>query len=120
MMQDATVVLKYDAILPPTVQCVRTRAVPVDILHFRARVVVTPEDAPHRLPRVERREGRADDHFHADHGPLAAALRPPAPESRPTHRGRDRRHGPRSPSLDGAWLAYRDADGRGVSRCGGP
>jgi hypothetical protein len=89
------------------------RAVPTDILHFRARVLVTPEDAPHRSRGVERRKGRADDHFHADHGPLAAALRPPASESRPTHRRRDRRHGPRSPSLDGAWVART---GKGTSR----
>src|SRR2546427_3997667 len=80
-----------------------SRAVPTDILHSPARVVVTPADAPHRPGGVERREGTADDHFHADHGPPAAALRPPASESRPTHRERDRRHGPRSPSLDGAW-----------------
>ena len=40
--------------------------------------------------------------------------------SRSTHRGRDHRHGPRSPSLDGAWLAGRGADGRGLSGCCGP
>src|SRR5438128_2163018 len=83
-------------------------AKPTDILHLPARVVVTPADAPHRPRGVERREGTADDHFHAEHGPSAAALRPPASESRPTHRGRDRRHGPRSPSLDGAGVAWRD------------
>ena len=77
-------------------------------------------DAPHRPRGVERREETADDRFHADHGPPAAALRPPPSASRPTHRGRDRRHGPRSPSLNGAWLAGRGADGRGLSGCGGP
>jgi hypothetical protein len=30
-------------------------------------------------------------------------------ESRP-NRGRDRRHGPRSPSFDGTWVAARGAD----------
>ena len=74
----------------------------------------------HRPRGVERREETADDRFHADHGPPAATLRPPPSASRPTHRGRDRRHGPRSPSLDGAWLAGRGADGRGRSGCGGP
>jgi len=49
--------------------------------------------APHRPRGVERREGTADDHLHADHGPPAAPLRPPASESRPTDGGRDRRHG---------------------------
>ena len=42
---------------------------------------------------------------HADHGPPAAALRPPPSASRPPHRGCDPRHGPRRPSLDGAWVA---------------
>jgi hypothetical protein len=62
------------------------RAVCTNILHFPARVVVTSEDALHRPRGVEGREGTADDHFHADHGSLAAALRPPASEPRPTHR----------------------------------
>src|SRR6266849_10717910 len=93
-------------------------AVPTDILHFPARVVVTPADAPHRPQGAAQREGTADDHFHADHDPHAAALRSPASESRPTHRGRDRRHGPRSPSLDGSWVAPRGADGRRLSGCG--
>ena len=82
-----------------------------NILHFAARVVVTSEDALplHRARGVERGEGTADDHFHAEHGSLAAALRPPASESRPTHRRRDRRYRPRSPSLDGAGVAWHDA-----------
>ena len=45
------------------------RAVPTDILHFLARVVVTPTDAPYRPRVVERREETADDQVHADHGP---------------------------------------------------
>src|SRR5713101_5449902 len=97
----------------PKTPRVRSGAVPTDILHFPARVVVTPADAALRPRGVERREGTADDHFDADHGPPAAALRPPASESRPTHRVRDCRHGSRSPSLDGAWVAWRGADGRG-------
>ena len=52
--------------------------------------------------------------------PAPAALRPPPSRSRSTHRGRDHRHGPRSPSLDGAWLAGRGADGRGLSGGCGP
>ena len=95
------------------------RAVCTNILHFAARVVVTSEDALHRPRGVERREGTADDHFHADHGSLAAALRPPASEPRPTHRRRDRRHRPRSPSLDGAWVARQDENGCRLSRCDG-
>src|SRR2546421_4144640 len=45
------------------------------------------DSAPDSLARrgVERRVGTADDHFHADYGSPAAALRPPASESRPTH-----------------------------------
>ena len=39
---------------------------------------------------------------------------------RPTHRGPDHRHGSRCPALDGAWVARRDADGRGQSGGGGP
>src|SRR5712691_6583325 len=97
-----------------------SRAVPTDILHFRARVVVTPEDAPHRPRGVEQRKGRADDHFHADHGPLAAALRPPASGSRPTHGGRDDRHGSRGPSLDGPWVARQGTESRGWPRRDGP
>ena len=95
-------------------------AVRTDIRHFPARVVVTSEDALHRPRGLEQREGTVDDHAHADHGSLAAALRPPASESRPTHRRRDRRHGPRSPPLDGACVAPRDADSGGRSGCPGP
>jgi hypothetical protein len=62
-------------------------------------------DARHSPREVEPREETADDRFHADHRPPPAALRPPPSASRPTHRGRDRRHGPGSPSLDGAGLA---------------
>jgi hypothetical protein len=62
------------------------------------------------LPRgVERRDGTADDHPHDDHWARSAALRPPASESRPTHRGHDHRNGPRSPSLDGAGVAWQRA-----------
>ncbi len=56
----------------------------------------------------------------ADQGPPSAALRPPPSASRPLHRGRDRRHGPRRPSLHGAWLVGCGVDGRGLSGCGGP
>jgi hypothetical protein len=105
---------------PPTVAAVEfIGAVPTDILHLPARVVVTPADAP-RPRGVERREGTADDRPHADQSPPAAALRPPASASRPTHWGRDRRHEPRSASLDGAWVARRGADGRRLFGCGGP
>jgi Transposase len=69
----------------------------------------------HRPQGVEPREETADDRLHADYGPPATALRPPPSRSRPTHQGRDRRHGPRSPSLDGAWLAGRRTDGRRLS-----
>src|ERR1700681_889203 len=96
------------------------RAVRTDLPHFPARVVVTPADAPHRFRGVERREETADDQVHADHGPSAAALRPPASASRPPHRRRDHRHGPRRTSLHGAWLAGCGADGRGLSGCVGP
>jgi hypothetical protein len=64
--------------------------------------------------------GTVDDHFHVDHGPPAAALRPPASASRPTHRRHHRRHGPRSPALDGTWVAWRGAHGRRLSRCCAP
>src|SRR6185295_15707704 len=50
---------------------------PGHILHFFVRVVVTSRqtaDAPHRLRGVERRAGRADDHFPAHYGPPAATL----------------------------------------------
>ena len=93
-------------------------AVRTDILHFPARVVVTP--LPIILEESERSEETADDHFHADYGPPAAALRPPASESRPTNRGRDHRHGSRGPSLDGARVAGPGADGRGLPRWCGP
>ena len=47
----------------------------------------------------------ADDQVHADLGPSSAALRPPASESRPPHRERDRRHEPRRSPLDArGWL----------------
>src|SRR5438093_7804358 len=85
------------------------------------RIAVT---SARTLPIVleELSDGRkqADDRFHGDHGPPAAPLRPPPSASRPRHGGRDRRHGPRSPSLDGAWLAGRSTDGRGLSGCCGP
>src|ERR1700681_4900908 len=77
-------------------------------------------DAPHRPESVERRQETTDDQVLADHGPSAAALRPPASESRPAHRRRDRRHGPWRPPFDGAWLAGRGADGRGLSGWCGP
>jgi hypothetical protein len=67
-------------------------AVPTDLRHSPTRVVVTPADAPNRPRGVERREATADDHFHADHGPPAAPLGPPASESPPTYRGRDHGH----------------------------
>ena len=86
------------------------RAVRTDLPHFPARVVVTPADAPHRFRGVERREETADDQVYADHGPSAAALRPPASASRPPHRRRDHRHRPRRPSRDGAWLASTAQD----------
>jgi len=63
--------------------------------------------------------GVTDHHFHAEHGPHATPIRSPASESRPTHRGRDRRHQPRSPPLDGAGMARRAVDGRGLSGRGG-
>jgi hypothetical protein len=62
--------------------------------------------------RVERRKRTADDHVHVDDGPSAAALRPAASESRPTHRGRDHRHGSRGPALDGPWVARQRTKGR--------
>jgi hypothetical protein len=47
----------------------------------------------------------ADDHPHDDHGAPAAALRPPASGSRPTHRGPDSRHRSRVPrSTARGWL----------------
>jgi len=52
--------------------------------------------------------------------PPAAALRPPPSVSRSMHRGRHRRHGPRNPSLNDAWLAGRGADARSVFGCCGP
>src|SRR5437870_11614156 len=39
-----------------------SRAIPTDILHFPARVVVSPTDALNRPRGVERRVGTADDH----------------------------------------------------------
>jgi hypothetical protein len=50
------------------------RAVPTDILDFRARVVVTPTGArivPEELSDVSE---TADDHPHEDHVPPAATL----------------------------------------------
>src|SRR6202140_3044991 len=99
---------------------VQLRAVRTDLPHFPARVLVPPAHAPHRFRGVERREETADDQVHADHGPSAAALRPPASASRPPHRRRDHRDGPRRPSLDGAWLAGRGTDRCGLSGCDGP
>jgi hypothetical protein len=64
------------------------RATSTNILHFPARVVVMPADAPHCSRGVERHEGTAENHVDADHGPPTASLRPPASESRPAHRGR--------------------------------
>ena len=73
------------------------------------------------LPIVlEKLSGVTEHHFHGDHGPHATALRSPASESRPTHWGRERRHRPGSPPLDGAWVAWRGVDGRALSGCGGP
>ena len=46
----------------------------MDILHVPTRIVITPADPRSIVPReVERHEGTADHHFHADHGPPAAA-----------------------------------------------
>ena len=98
----------------------RSGAIPTDIQHFPARVIVSPADALNRPRGVERRVGTADDHFHADYGPPAAALRPPASESRPTHRGRDYRHESRGPSLDGPWVARQDTERRGKPGRDGP
>lgn len=64
-------VVATDFFVVPTVTY--RRAGPTDIRHFAARVVVTPADAAHRPRGVELREGTADDHFHADDGPPAAA-----------------------------------------------
>jgi len=77
-------------------------------------------DAPPSFQGIERREETADDRVHADDGPLAAALRSPPSRSRPTHRGRDRCHGPRRPSLDGARLAGRGTDSCGLFGWSGP
>ena len=87
--------------LPPRTFC---RAVSTDILHFPARVVVTPaRTLPIVLEELSGVEA-ADDHAHADLGPSAAALRPPASEPRPAHGRRDHCHGSRGPSLDGTWV----------------
>ena len=62
-------------------------AVTPDILDFAARVVVTPaHGSPSFLRSSARSDGTGDDRFHVNPRPLAAALRPPASESRPTHR----------------------------------
>jgi hypothetical protein len=81
-------------------------AVPTDILHSPARVVVmSGSDAPIVLEELSGVMKTADDCVHADHGRPAAALRPPPSESRPTHRRRDRRHETRSPcSTTRGWL----------------
>ncbi len=50
------------------------RAVPRDILHFPARVLVTPAHALYGARGVEQRERTADDHPDDDHAPSAAAL----------------------------------------------
>jgi hypothetical protein len=103
-----------------------SRAVSTDISRFLARVVVAAARrcggpsvgaAPQCPQGFERGERTADDHLHADRIAPATPLRPSASGSRPTHRGRDDRHGSRGPTLDGAWMARRRADGRG--QCGG-
>jgi hypothetical protein len=91
-----------------------------DIQQFPASCRQAGPDTPHRPRGVEQPEKSVDDRCHADYGPQAATLRSPPSASRPTHRRRDRRHRPRSSTLDGARLAGRDADGRGRSGCGGP
>ena len=117
---------RISRVAAPTLGAAAVRAVFTDILHLPARVVVTAADhltsadAPQCPRGVERRERTADDHPHDDHGPPSAALRPPASGSRPTHRGRDHRHGPRGPSLDGPWVARQGAEGRGEPRRDGP
>ena len=73
-----------------------------------------------RPRRVERRDETTDHRVHAAHGPPATALRPPPSGSRPPQRRCDCRHAPRSPSLNGARLAGRGADGRGLPGCGEP
>jgi hypothetical protein len=86
--------------------------VSTDILHFSARVVVTPADAfvkadaSHRSRGVERHEGTADDHFHTDHSPPAARLRPPATEFSSSASGTGPSPRTSESSLDGAWVAY--------------
>jgi hypothetical protein len=96
-------------------------AVRTEILHFPARVVVT---SARTLPIVlEKLSGVRKRPMIVSMPTTArpqAALRPPPSAFRPTHRGRDRRHGPGSPSLDSAWLAGRGADDRGRSGCCGP
>src|SRR5713226_2890353 len=95
-------------------------AVPTDILHFPAQVVVTPIDAPHRPRGVERREGTGDDQS------MPATARP---QQRYDHRLRNlvQRTGDvtvatdlRVPSLDVSCVAGYGADGRGLSGCCGP
>jgi hypothetical protein len=63
-------------------------------------------DGPQCLRALERRARTTDDHPHAERGTPSAALRSPASGSRPTHRGRDDRHGSRRAALHSArgWL----------------
>jgi hypothetical protein len=63
--------------ISPAGRPTRRRAGPTDILHFPARVVVTPADAPIVFEQLTGVRETADDQVHADHGPSAAALRPP-------------------------------------------
>jgi hypothetical protein len=94
-------------------------AVCTDILHLPGRVVVTAADRltladSAQCPGgVEWCQRTADDHPHDDRAAPSAALRPPASGSRPGHRGRDRRHGSRGPTLDGPWVARQGTEGRG-------
>jgi hypothetical protein len=103
------------------------RAVPTNILHFPARVVVT-ERRPvsrrrttfHILEELSGASERPMIIPHDDHWAASAALRPPASRSRPRHRGRDHRHGSRNPSLDGPWLAWQGTQDRGEPGRDGP
>ena len=84
-------------------------------ISYRHRVV-TPADAPHRRRGVERCEGTVEDYPYEDRGPPAAALRSPAPGSRPPHRGRDHRDRSGCPALDRPRMAPHGARGRGQPR----
>src|SRR5262245_56021708 len=94
------------------------RAVYMDILHFRRELSsaggrLTAADRSKCPREVERCERTADDRPHDDYGARAAALRPPASGSCPTHGRRRHRHGSRGASLDGPWLAPQGTEGRG-------